>query len=145
MTAAWDTEAPLLQLQTIGNAIPDLTAVFLGVPKTLPATVCAFISLGGQKTYEKAVNGLLQRDLNYRFTVGYRTDGAPADAEATVARVVDVLVSALYADRTVGNTLERMSVDATAADQPRYTQIGGQEFRQFPVLVMGVQRKTFPN
>jgi hypothetical protein len=82
--------------------------------------------------------------MSYRVTFVYETAGMLADAEVTIAELLDAFTGKLLTDRTVGGTLEEVHIDATLADTPRYADVAGIEYREYPVLITGVQRNTYP-
>jgi hypothetical protein len=144
MPVPFSTSAPLNRLVTLVSGLASGLAVSIGVPESFSNQVSAYITIGGQTGINKATGGLIQRTLAYRVVFGYAVDGAESTAETTLATLVDAFMSAVYADQTLGGTLERVEVDASEADQPRYQLWSGSENREYPIRVSGAQRAVFP-
>jgi hypothetical protein len=96
---AWNTAAQLTSLHSLVAGLAGVQSVKDGVPESLANQVCAYITLGGQRVFDKA-GGLASADCNYRVTFGYRVAGAEASAEATLAAVIDAFKTAFLAART---------------------------------------------
>lgn len=145
MTAAWSTLAPMQRLLVIleGMTSSGLQSASIGVPEWPETLVAAYVTLGGQVLSNKTTGGQMQRTLSYRVVFVYATGSAEATAEITVAALIDGLLDAIYADRTLANTMESVEFDASEADRPLYALITGQEFREWPVQIRGTQRKTY--
>ncbi len=139
----FDSAAVLTQLKTVVSGLAGLQAVYVGVPQSLGERVSAYITLGGQRPSDKA-GGLRQRPMNYRIVFAYRVGGDVESAELAVAALVDALEAALYADRSLGGTVESLEADFSAADEPRYVAVAGMEFREYPVVVTVKQSRTYP-
>jgi hypothetical protein len=146
MTVAWSTLAPMQHLLSLlnGLTVSGLQSATIGVPEWPSTQVAAYLTIGGQTFVEKTAGGQIQRTMDYRVVFVYATGSAEDTAETTVAALIDALLDAIYADRTLGSTIERVDVDATEASQPQYALITGQEFREWPLRVTGTQRKTYP-
>lgn len=143
-TAPWSTAGPLSQLVTIVTGLTGVQQVYTGIPESVEKRLCAFVTLGGQDIANKTTGGLMQRMQSYRVVFVYAVEEAEAGAELAVAAVIDLLLDALFADRTLNGTLEQMEVDATEADRPEYARVAGVDYRQYPITIRGVQRKTYP-
>jgi hypothetical protein len=144
MPAPWSTPGPFTALATLVAGLIGVQWSQVGVPESVPAQVGAYLTLGGQQVDNKATGGLMQRRLSYRVVFCYALDGAETTAETTIAALIDAFIAAIFADRTLGGTLESLDVDASEADQPRYVGVAGAEFREYPLRITGVQRSTFP-
>lgn len=140
---AFDSKAPLNRLITVLTSLPGIQAVYKGVPESIGNKVCAYVTLGGQRSFDKS-SGLRQREMRYRITLAYRVAGAEADAEDKVAELLDALESALYADRTLNGTVESLEADFSMADEPRYAPVAGVEYREYPIVVTVKQSRTYP-
>lgn len=145
MTAPWSTVGPLNALVTLLGtlSVSGLQDVKIGVPESFSKQVSAYVTAGAQRIDNKTTGGLMQREQAYRLVLCYAVDGAEETAETTLCALVDALTDALFADRTLGGTLERMEFDAEDAGEPIYIKASGEEIRQFPITIKGVQRKTF--
>ena len=139
---AFNTKAVLTKLQTIVNGLSGVQATYIGVPQSIGERVCAYITLGGQRTVDKAA-GLRQREMQYRIVLVYRVGGDVESAEETIADLLDALEAALYADRTLGGTVESLEADFSAASDPRYVATAGLEFREYPIVVIVKQSRTY--
>lgn len=146
MPAPWSTVAPLNALVTLLGTLTGsgLQKVYTGVPESFSNQVCAYVTAGAQRIDNKATGGLMQRLQAYRVVLTYAVDGAEATAETTLCAVVDAFTDALFADRTLGGTLESMEFDAEEAGEPLYVRVSGEEIRMFPFTIRGAQRKTYP-
>ena len=140
---AFNTKGVLTQLETIVSGLAGVQATYIGVPQSLGNAVCAYITLGGQRPFDKA-GGLRQREMQYRVVFAYRVAGDVATAEETIADLLDALETALYADRTLGGTVESLEADFSAASEPRYVATAGMEFREYPVAVIVKQSRNYP-
>lgn len=140
---AFNTKSPLGALVTLVTGLVGVQAVYKGVPESISHRVSAYVTLGGQRPYDKAA-GLRGREMSYRISFVYRVAGAEATAEDAVADLIDALEAALYADRTLGGTVESLEASFSAADEPRYVPVAGQEFREYPVLVAVKQTRNYP-
>lgn len=145
MPVPWSTTGPLSALLTLLGDLSGsgLQSAQAGVPEAFSHQVTAYVTAAGQVVENKATGGLMQRELGYRVVFAYAIDGAEQTAETTVCSLIDAFLDALFADRTLGGTLERLAVDASGADDPVYTRVSGEEVRQFEMFVRGAQRKTF--
>jgi hypothetical protein len=140
---SFNAKAPLAALVTLVTGLAGVQSVAKGVPESLGHQVCAYVTLGGQRPFDKA-SGLRERELRYRVTFAYRVAGSEGAAEDKLADVVDALEVALYADRTLGGTVRSLEADFSAADDPRYTMVSGQEYREYPVVVTVKQQRNYP-
>lgn len=138
----FDTKAPLGALVTLVGGLAGVQRVVRGVPESLSHAVCAYVTLGGQRPYDKA-SRLRARDMTYRITLAYRVRGDEGSAEDAIADLLDALEDALYADRTLGGTVESLEANFSAADDPRYVPVAGQEYREYPVLVTVKQQRNY--
>lgn len=143
MAAPWSTPAPLARLVTILTALSGVQKVQVGVPETFDRQVTAYVTVAAQDVDNKASGGLMQRVLAYRVVLCYALDDHEETAEATLAAALDGLVDALFADRTLAGTLDRLEVNALDADEPVYVRVSGQEIRQYVLYVRGTQQKTY--
>lgn len=139
---AFNAKEVLTKLKTIVSGLTGVQAVYVGVPLSLSHKVCAYITLGGQRPFDKA-GGLRQREQRYRITFAYRVAGAEATAEGTIADLLDALEAALYVDRTLGGTVQSLEADFSAADDPQYADFAAQEFRRYPVVVTVKQSRNY--
>lgn len=144
MPAPWSTPGPFAALETLVSGLDGVQWTQVGVPESVPAQIGAYLTVGGQRPGNKTTGGLMQRDMSYRIVFCYAIDGAEQTAETTIAGLIDAFIAAIFADRTLGGTLESLSVDASEADQPRYVDIVGANYREYPIRVTGQQRQVFP-
>lgn len=141
---AWDAEAGLDALVALLQSIPGMQSVRVGAPETLPTTVTCYVTLGGVRPFDKALQ-LLQRDTNYLITWGYRVAGAEANAERKLCEFVDQACEKLYtARKDDASPLKGVTVNATLADEPQYQAIAGQEVRRYPIIVTIHPQRTPP-
>lgn len=146
---AFDSEAPLDALVTLVSGLSDVQAVYKGVPESNMHRVSAYVTLGGQRVVDYAV-GLRRREARYRIVLACRVGGDEAAAEDSVARLMDELEAALFADRTLGGTVESLEVDFSVkhnpryVDDPRYVAAAGQEYREYRVTVIVRQSRADP-
>jgi len=145
MPAAWSTVGPLNALVTLLGTLSGsgLQTVYTGVPESFSHQVSAYVTAGAQEISNKTTGGLMQREQSYRVVFAYAVDKAEATAETTVCALIDAFVNAVFADRTLGGTLEALVVDASGADDPVYIRVSGEEIRSYVVVIRGTQRKTF--
>lgn len=144
----WDIRAAMIELVDLLETIPALTPsgtvhmVNVGEPLTIPSRVSAFVKLGAMPFGPRKTTDLVRREGELLVWFGYRVQGAPADAELTLADVVDTFLEFFLEDRKtlrLGGTVESMDVDTSAASAADYSQIGGQEFRLYPMTIRFVQ------
>lgn len=133
-----NSKTTLNYLMTMTDAIPNVTKVYKGVPESISAGVVAYIALLGQSVPER-VQGVIRRRARYMITFAYRVSGAEEIAEDKLAENVDDLISAFFADRTLGGTCNNSEIDLSIPDAPDYRALAGQEYRMFPVVITGIQ------
>jgi len=139
---AFDAVTVLTKLKNLVGGLSGIQAVYIGVPQAIGERVCAFITLGSQRTFDR-VAGLRQRELQYRIVFAYRVGGDASSAEGAIAGLLDALETSLYADRTLGGIVESLGADFSAAGDPRYVATAGLEFREYPVVVTVKQSRTY--
>lgn len=143
MPVAWSTAAPLNRLLTILQGLSGLQSAQIGVPESFDRRVTAYVTVAAQDIDNKSTGGQMQRIQAYRVAFCFALDGAEASAEAAIADLLDAFMDAIFTDRTLGSTLERVEVNATEADDPVYVRVSGEEIRQYVLYVRGSQRKTY--
>lgn len=139
---AFDTKAPLAALVALVNSLASMQLAGKGVPESPSRQVTASVTVGGQRPFDKAA-GLRAREQHYLIIFRYRLDGDEGAAEDAIADLIDQLEAALYADRKLGGTVESLEADFSAADDPRYVPVAGQEFREYPIVVTVRQQRTY--
>ena len=139
-----NTQVPLDRLITVLQALAGMQQVYRGVPESIGSRVSAYVALAGQRLVDKT-GGLVQREARYFVGFAYRVGGAEANAENTLAALVDAFITAMLAERrsNLGGTVDSVSLDLSLSDAPEYQPVAGQEFRVFPVLVLTTQQHTF--
>lgn len=139
---AFNTKTVLAKLETIVRGLSGVQATYIGVPQSIGERVCAYITLGGQRPFDKAA-GLRQREMQYRVVFSYRVGGDAQSAEESIADLLDALEAALYTDRALGGTVESLEADFSMASDPRYVATAGMEFREYPVVITVKQSRTY--
>ncbi len=115
--------------------------VYQGVPESVETDVSAYIVLAGSPPVVNDTTSVVRRELSFRISFLYRVSGEEADVERSLMLAVDDFIMRFYDDRTLGDTWEgHIELDLSEADTPDYRAMAGQEFRQYPVIVRGVQR-----
>lgn len=138
--APFDTVGPLNYLYSMTQGLTGMQSVFKGVPLSLPTTVSAYLTVGGQRVYYKATD-LLQKEQRYMVTFGYSVAGGAAPAEEGMTLLIDRFTYALYADQTLGDTVHTAELDFTLADEPQYQGIAGANVRRYPIVVITYQQR----
>lgn len=142
---AFNTSAQLARvvalLESAALTAAGLQDVIVGVPGTIDYKLSAFVTLGGQSAQDQAA-GLVYCDASIRVTFCYRTGGDVATAETTLADVIDAFKAAFYAARKTDSVLRGMTLDLSLANTPRYAELAGQEYREWPCVIYGRQEAT---
>jgi hypothetical protein len=150
---AWDSRAAMLELVELLETIPGLEPqsgvhlVKVGEPKTIGSRVSAFVKVGALPWNDRQTSDLVRRNGELLVWFGYRVQDAPETAELELADIVDAFEELFLTDRKsgkLGGTVESMEMDTSAASAADYSQIGGQEFRLYPLVVRFVQSHTIP-
>jgi len=137
---ALNTSSALEAIVDLLEGISGLNAVQKGAPESYSKSVTAHVTVGGQRVVDKA-GGLIQREARYFIAFAYRVQGAEATAETALAGIIDSFITAFYADRTLGGTVNANTLlDMSGADEPDYRPVAGQEVRIFPVVVVTTQQ-----
>lgn len=137
---AWDTPAILNALVTRLNAVTGLTAQ-VGIPNSIAIQFGVYV-IAGDAEYKQDATGLMSRQAAALIWIVYRTDGNVNAAELAVAGVLDEFPREFYADRTLGGVLEDGQLDMRLAATDQYVTIGGREFRQYQIRVVGRQSEA---
>lgn len=143
----WQTKATMNALVTFLSAIPGIQAVQKGEPTDIPAAITGFVKVGAMPFSDRQTSGLVTRVGELLCWIGYRVSGSAATAEDTLADVVDELQRRFLDERKtgkLGNTVDSMELDTSAASAGDYAKIGGQEYRLFPFVIRFTQQHTIP-
>lgn len=144
----FDATAPLQALKTMVAALPGMQDTYIGIPASLDAKVVATVTLAGMPIEDRGSAQLIRKG-RYFITFGYRVDDDSTDAELTLAALVDALVAAWKADRTLKDangvdTCRSCTLDFHLADRPEYQMDTAQENRVYPIIAECTQYDTFP-
>lgn len=139
-----NASAPITAIAAMLTATAGVQAVYTGVPESMSHRLSAFVAMAGQRIRDKAT-GLLEREARYTVGLGYRVKGAEAAAELALAAAADAFTLAFYADRDLGGSVLSASLGETGSDAPLYYDIGGEEYRVFPMLIITTQHQTYDN
>jgi hypothetical protein len=132
--------APLSYIQT--KLAAAVQSAQIGVPESAAAQSNAYVTMGAPRISHKAT-GLLEADLRYWIEIAYALDGNEAASESALAAILVAFINSIYADLSLGGTVRDGGMDFTAADDPAYARIAGQEMRVYPFAVTGKQRQIF--
>lgn len=139
---AYNSAAVAAQLKTVLEGLSGMGAVQIGAPESVGPRVSAYVTLGGQANERKAT-GIMQRETRFYCMLAYRVDGAETTAETTLMDLADAFLNALHADLTLAGTVEALSADSVAADEPDYQLRAGKEYREYPIIVTVIQRDSY--
>lgn len=142
MAVDFNTLAPMDRIITVLQSAEMVTAglqrVYKGVPESLANQVSAYLFLGPMDVRDK-VAGLLELDITYYLSIGYRVAGAEATAENVLSAVIDKFIEIFYNTERPGrlnNTCRTCNLDFSRVGRGAYDQVAAQEFRIYP---MGVE------
>jgi hypothetical protein len=136
----FDSAGPLLYLFTLLQQLQGptgtlLQSVEIGAPSNLQDRVSAFVALGEQNVKDFTMT-IMARDSAYYVGFGYRVDPNQAQAELTLAAILDAFLTAIYSDRTLGGTVNSDTlVDLSLTKTPQYQKVAQQEYRIYACLV----------
>lgn len=142
-----DAKAALDAVAGLFGGLSPTATVYRGAPnpdETQDEYLHVLVALGGATVNDETVPGVLRREQRVWLTLRYRTDGDVVRAENDLCSLVDQFTSAFYAWRKAGcgGVADSASLDLSTADNPDYIPFGGEEFREYPLLVTVVQRAT---
>lgn len=136
---AFSTLAVLDYLETLVTGLDDVSEVYVGFPSALAATLSGIVAVAAPALDDAATQLVLYTP---RFYVGlvYRIAGSTAaqlrTAERALATALDDFIAALLADRTLGGTVDDITLDFSFANNALYQAFAGQEARVFPISVL---------
>jgi hypothetical protein len=140
MTYAGKTKVVLNQLKTMLDAVTGTQETFKGIPESVDVQVSVSISVGDREPMDRMA-GYHETTINFFVEFAYRVQGGEGTAEDTLADWLDALEETwLASDRTFGGICRTAELDFSAAREPTYRPIVGDEFRVYPVVV----RTTIP-
>lgn len=143
---AFNTRGVLTEVATLVSGLTGMQTVYTGVPESLATRVSAYVTVGPQPEEDKHGAGALSKSGRIRVVFGYRVAGAEATAEQDLADMIDRFQVAYYAARRTNltNTVDSLgNLDHTAASEPEYQAIAGQEFRRYPIDIVFRQTMTY--
>lgn len=142
----FDSVAPMTAIVALLTAVPGMGAVQIGAPLSWSKKTSAYVTLGQQPSDIKTAGGTVWRDAHYFVDIGYRCDddlSGVSEAETVLGAALDALQRAVYADKTLGGTVQDTHIDTGLADEPEYRQRAGSEYREFPLVLICRQYDTF--
>lgn len=139
---SFDSAAAANQLVTVLSGLAGMGAAQIGAPESVGPRVGSYVTMGSQSSGRKAT-GVMQRETRFFCMFAYRVDGAEQAAETTLMNLVDAFMQALNADLTLGGTVNSLTADSAAADEPDYQLRAGKEYREYPVVVTVTQRDSY--
>jgi hypothetical protein len=139
---ALDFNATLAYLETLLAGLDSLQAGGAGVPTALTNKISASVSQGGLVTDDKTTQ-VLAAARRYVVVYAYRLDGDERAAEYALGDFMAELITAIYADRTLGGTATNVAIDDSITRMPEYAPVLGQEVRQYRLEVRATQRQNY--
>lgn len=140
------SEGVLSALEQLLRNLGTLQDISQGIPSTLKTRVSASLAIGGG-TVTDVAGGLIRRQLRVTVLLYYRVDNREADVEMQLANLVDRFIIAFYRARYIDGlygSLHDMSLDLSPADTPDYQVAVGDEYRVYPIIVLGTQQQSIP-
>lgn len=142
--ASFDSVAMLQYVQALVAGLSGMQQSSIGAPESQAARVSAYATLGDLTPRPKA-NQLAYRNPEVLVMLTYRVASAEQSAELLIGQLVDELTAAVYADRTLGGTVQSCEMDMSDNHRnPPYVEIGAEEVRGYVVRITGLQTATTP-
>lgn len=141
--APFDAPAILQYVNTMVQGLPSLQKSGLGVTESIAAKANAWVTLGDCTPSPQATQ-TARREPEVMVTLAIRVSGDEAAAELLVARVVDELTVAVYADRSLGGTSQNAIMDMSLNRDPAYMAVAVSEVRRYIVVIRGLQTMNTP-
>lgn len=139
---AFDAPAVANALLSVLQDLEALDSSQIGAPEDVGTRVAAYVTMGSHSKVPKTT-GTTRRETRFMVMFLYRVGSNETAAELALMGVVDDFMAALDADRTLGGVVKALEAESQLADEPSYVLRAGQEYREYPVLVMVTQYATY--
>lgn len=130
------------QVVTLLDAVANTQRVSEGTPETPEYQIELTVGLGAVRVTPKATGGLIQVEAEVFVTLYYRVEGAETATETALATLVEAIIRAVMADRTLGGLAQSVAPDTGLAGQPEYADWAGSEYRRYPLVILAKQSES---
>ncbi|NJN53284.1 MAG: hypothetical protein HC804_00125 [Anaerolineae bacterium] len=139
---SYDTAAVAAAIVDVLEGLTGMGAAQIGAPESIGPRVGSYVTMGSQQVIRKAT-GITQRESRFFVMMAYRVDGAEATAETVLMGLVDAFFQAVQDDLTLAGTVHSTEISSQAADEPEYQLRAGKEHREYPIVLIVIQRSSY--
>lgn len=139
----FSTSIGLTKIREMLDAVPGLE-VHVGLPESFTTSTTSFVTMAGQRVYQKTVGSLWQREARYFVGFAYTVEGAEEAAELAIADYVDELIRATILLRNAlaaSQDATNVTLDLGMGDTPDYQAQLGVEVRIYPAIITFTQQE----
>lgn len=131
-------------VKTFVEGASGLSSVTIGEPESYPRRAIAWVDLGSVSSPDKLVGVTVEYTVEVPVWIAHRVKGDEGAALRDTANAVTAMLQAFGppANRSLG-VGDSAQIDASAATDQDWRQVGGQEVRLFPVYFRIKQSQSY--